>query len=254
MSSTEGEHAVVDLVRSAEAGDREALKRLSRLRDAAALPHLLAALPDARGRHVPIAIIRALGRIGGDEAAAALARFLDPLTAEPSRNRPEQGPVGDDYWFDRDHKTDRKRRHLEAADALRKMPHTPLAADILAANNCHWELATRRGRRDPRAAEIALRYLTPPSFFGAATLALFHDPSYIAPLRRAQAIATHGWAQFNLSVARLRNGDPTAVDDLRAMSVDESHPRHVNARLMLDGDPDVLAVDGSRGEWYLMLF
>lgn len=246
MSDSKAQPAVADLLRAARAGDGAARTALSRWRDAAALPDLLAALPDA-DLGLTRSIVAALGRIGGDEAAAALAQFLDPFHAELGRNVVQSGLAAEEYWSDRGHRDDRLRRHQWAAEALRKMPRTALAADILAANNCHWELARRRGRRDPRAAEIALRYLTPPAFMGARTLALFRDPAHVAPLRRAQAVATHGWAQFALTVARLRNGDATAVDDLRVMAADEGHPRHINARRMLQSDADVLAVDGSPG-------
>jgi hypothetical protein len=212
---TEGEIDVplVELIGRAEAGDPGSLRDLATTREPDALPQLLAALPDASG-HVAEAIILALGRFKADASAIALAQFLDPYFETPGRYDPDPGLPGDEYWMAADHMNDCRRRHWFAAQSLRKI-RTPLALDMLAANNCISWLA------------------------GACVLAKSPDPAYLPMLRKAQPRTGNPAVGFTFVVARLRCGDATAIADLRTIAADPEHPCQEKAQRRLDRDPYV---------------
>ena len=213
VSGEEARPPIDEFVRLANSGNAAAAEHLNKLGDPAALPALLAALPDTSG-HSTRVIINALGRIGGDEAAAALAQFLDPFFHAPGRHAPDDALTSDEYRMDADHKNDRRLAHWLAAEALRKI-RTPLALDMLAVNNCPWQLAR------------------------ACVIAKAPDPAHAAVLRKAQAAAKHRQGDFVYTVARLRCGDASALDDLRVIATDDTHPDRDKAQRRLERDPHV---------------
>jgi len=204
-SETEAARAsmVSELIERCSAGDLKALGELKKVRDSDALPQLTAALQV--GGQVTTAAIEALGRIGGEPAARALAPFLDPDAlyeysqeiGQSYRNR-KRPPGVDPDW------------HRTAQDALVRM-RLAAADDVLAAYDCAHGLALRR---DHRAAEIVFRReFKPPMFIGANELGLLGDPRYVPQLRAAVPLADKRRVYY-LHLARWSCGDPEVIDDL----------------------------------------
>ncbi len=175
-----------DLLEQAASGSRAAQHQLARVHDAAAVP----ALVDALDRYPMLAptLVQVLGRLDGDDAARALARYLHPPSRRPAPDeaaralsdrlddreagRPVPPPVNPNAWT--------------AARILQKMK-SPVAADVLYEFGACYELAQRG---DPRAGSLAVHALendlTTPTVHAVYALGWLGDPTYV-PAIRAEA-------------------------------------------------------------------
>ncbi|HET6911423.1 MAG TPA: hypothetical protein VFH54_19005, partial [Mycobacteriales bacterium] len=232
-----------DLLAQAASGSRAALHQLARVDDLAALPALI----DALDRYPTLAptVVHVLGRLDGDDAARALARYLQPPTRRPlpdeaaqalsdrlderEAGRPSPPPANPNAW--------------SVARILQKMK-SPVAGDVLHEFGACYELAQRG---DPRAGPLAVHALendlSTPTVHAVYALEWLGDPTYLPAIRaeaaKARALVAESyvgqinkrgylWAIGN-TLADL--GDEEGIAILRELADAGDHP----ARMSLDG-------------------
>jgi hypothetical protein len=180
-----------ELLVKAATGGVQARDQLGKVKEATAVPALVDALdrfPDLAGT-----LVHVLGRIDGDEAARAVARYLPPRS--PRRDFDE---IGGRINGTREPQPQPVAPHLDVTGILQKMS-APAVGDLLYAAGASCELAERDDPRAGPLAEDALQKDWEGAGVGAVmALARLGDPKYIPVLRAEYMKANDARPETNM--------------------------------------------------------